>query len=86
MPGEVGRYSIQLLPTAYVFQSGHRMRLALAGAAKAAPGLPFPQGPGPAKEAFTWTILQDAGHPAIFELPVIGTSAEQLSRLALAQQ
>ena len=50
----------------------------------AAPDLPFPQGPGPAAAAFTWTVLQDAQHPATLELPVIGTSAEQLSRLSVA--
>ena len=86
VPGQAAQYSLDLLPTAYVFQPGHRMRLALAGAAKAAPGLPFPQGPGPNPAAFTWTILQDADHPAVLELPVVGTSSEQLSRLTLAQQ
>ncbi len=84
-PGQAWQVEVDLLPTAYVFQPGHRMRLAMAGAASVAPGLPFPQGPGPSSAAFTWTVLQDAGHPAVLALPVIGTAGEQLSRLTLAQ-
>lgn len=61
------------------------MRLAMAGAASAAPGLPFPQGPGPNPAAFTWTVLQDAEHPATLSLPVVGTAGEHLSGLAVAQ-
>ncbi len=85
IPGEAQRYELDLLPTAYVVQPGHRIRLALAGAAKAVPGLPFPQGPGPNPAAFTWTILQDAGHPSTLDLPVVGSGGEQLSRLTVVQ-
>ncbi len=85
-PGQAQKIDADLLPTAYVFQPGHRLRLALAGAASAAPGLPFPQGPGPNPAAFTWTVMQDAEHPATLALPIVGTAGEQLSRLALAQQ
>jgi putative CocE/NonD family hydrolase len=86
VPGQAQKIELDLLPTAYVFQPGHRLRLALAGAASAAPGLPFPQGPGPNPAAFTWTVLQDAEHPATLALPIIGTAGEQLSHLTLAQQ
>ena len=85
-PGQAQTIDVDLLPTAYVFQSGHRLRLALAGAASVADGLPFPQGPGPNPAAFTWTVMQDAEHPATLTLPVVGTAGEQLSRLSLAQQ
>jgi predicted acyl esterase len=85
VPGQAQKVELDLLPTAYVFQPGHRMRLAMAGAASVAPGLPFPQGPGPNPAAFTWTVLQDADHPATLALPIIGTAGEQLSRLTVAQ-
>jgi len=85
-PGQAGKYELDLLPTAYVFQPSHRIRLALAGAAKVAPGLPFPQGPGPNSVAFTWTVLQDRDHPATLDLPIVGTSGGQLSHLTVAQQ
>ena len=84
VPHEAREIGVDLLPTAYVFQPGHRMRLALAGAASVAPGLPFPQGPGASAAAFTWTVLQDAGHPATLVLPVVGTSGEALARLTTA--
>ena len=86
VPGQAQKIDLDLLPTAYVFQPGHRLRLALAGAASVAPGLPFPQGPGPNPAAFTWTVLQDTEHPATLALPIVGTGGEQLSRLSLAQQ
>ena len=76
VPGRAQRIEVDLLPTAYVFQPGHRMRLALAGAASVAPGLPFPQGPGPNPAAFTWTVLQDAEHPATLALPVVGSGLQ----------
>ena len=86
VPGQAQRFEMDLLPTAYVFQPGHRVRLVLGGAASAAAGLPFPQGPGPNPAAFTWTVLQDAAHPATLDLPIVGTAGDALSRLSLAQQ
>ncbi len=86
VPGQARKIDLDLLPSAYVFQPGHRLRLALAGAASVAPGLPFPQGPGPNPAAFTWTVLQDAEHPATFALPIVGTADGQLSHLTLAAQ
>jgi predicted acyl esterase len=78
-PGQAIKIDLNLLPTAYVFQPGHRLRLALAGAASAAPGLGSPQGPGQNPNAFTWTVLQDAAHPATLTLPVIGTGWRQMT-------
>ena len=80
------KIDLDLLPTAYVFQPGHRMRLAMAGAASVAAGLSFPQGPGQSPAAFTWTVLQDRAHPASLTLPIIGTAAEGLAQLTVAQQ
>ena len=80
VPGQARRIALDLLPTAMVFQPGHRIRLALAGAATAAPGLPNPQGPGPNPAAFTWTVLQDGAHPATLTLPIVGTAGDQLAR------
>lgn len=85
VPGQARRIDVDLLPTAMVFQPGHRIRLALAGAAGVAPGLPAPQGPGPSPHAFTWTVLQDGDHPATLTLPIVGTAGDQLARLGTAQ-
>ncbi len=82
VPGEARRIELDLLPTASVVPTGHRLRLALAGAAEAVPGLPFPQGPGPNPAAFTWTVLQDADHPATLSLPIVGTGDEALLNLS----
>ena len=79
-PGMAKRYELDMFPLAYVFQPGHRIRLAVAGGASVAPSLPFPQGPGPNPAPYTWTILQDAAHPSSIELPVVGSSWEQLAR------
>ena len=84
-PGEARRFAFELLPTAYVFPAGHRIRLALAGGARAAAKLPTPQGPGQSKTAFTWTVLEDAQHPSAIELPIIGTSDLPLEALRPAQ-
>jgi predicted acyl esterase len=84
-PGAVRRYNFDLLPTAYVFQAGHRIRLALAGGARAAAGLPAPQGPGANPAAFTWTVLQDPDHPSALELPIVGTGWQGLAASVLAQ-
>ena len=42
LPGEPRKVEVTLLPTSYVFEAGHRLRLALAGAASAPAGLPQP--------------------------------------------
>jgi predicted acyl esterase len=86
VPGAVRKYELDMFPLAYVFQPGHRIRLAIAGGAKVAPGEVFPQGPGQNPAPFTWTILSDNDHPSAIELPVIGTSWEQLSRMVVTQR
>lgn len=85
-PNQPQKVDLDLLPTSYVFQPGHRLRIDLAGAPSVAQGLPFPQGPGPNPAAFTWTVLQDAAHPATLDLPIVGTAGDALSRLSLAAQ
>ncbi len=85
-PGQVVKYQLDMFPTAYVFQPGHRIRLAIAGGAKVAPGQLVPQGPGQNPTPFTWTILADTDHPSAIELPVVGSSWEQLSRMMVTQR
>ncbi len=79
-PGQVIKYELTLYPTAYVFQPGHRIRLALAGGAMLIPGQEHTQGPGKNPLPFTWTIAGDRDHVSALELPIIGTSWTQLSR------
>ena len=81
-PGALRHYSFDLLPPAYVFEAGHRIRLALAGGARAASGLREPQGPGQNPTAYTWTIRSDADHPSLIELPIIGTGWRNLMQAA----
>ena len=85
VPGQARAIDLDLLPTAMVFQPGHRIRLALAGAASAAPGLPAPQGPGPNPAAFIWTVLQDDAHHATLTLPIVGTAGDRLGQPGTAQ-
>ncbi len=80
VPGRIQKYQLRLYPTAYVFQPGHRIRLALAGGAKLAPHQEHTQGPGKNPRPYTWTLYADREHPSSVELPVIGTSWRQLTR------
>lgn len=83
VPGQPRRFQLETYPLAYVFQPGHRIRIALAGGAKPAPDQALPQGPGPLPAAFDLTILQDGDHPATLELPVVGTGWQALTRAGL---
>jgi putative CocE/NonD family hydrolase len=66
VPGTIYPFSLEVWPTSYVFQAGHRIRLAINGAD--IPGrLP---NPNPATQSF----YQDATHPSYLELPTIGES------------
>ncbi|MGK7376288.1 CocE/NonD family hydrolase [Planococcus sp. 1R117A] len=74
MPNEVKEFTVEILPTSYVFKKGHRIRLSIAGGEKATEGQPRPQGPGLNPIASTVKIYQDAEHPSSFRLPLIGVS------------
>lgn len=71
-PGEVDEYTVEILPTSYVFKKGHRIRLSIAGGAKKLDDQSAPQGPGINKTPATVKIYQDADHPSRLTLPVIG--------------
>lgn len=73
-PGEVNEYTVEILPTSYVFEKGHRIRVSISGGAKALEGQPAPQGPGINPIASTVQIYQDAAHPSSFRLPLIGVN------------
>lgn len=77
VPGEPRRFMLRLLPTATVIPAGSRLRLTLGGGADIGlgnDGLPQrqPQGPGRNPRAFIVTVLQDADHPALLTLPIVG--------------
>jgi uncharacterized protein len=80
-PNATEKYDLEFYPVAYVFQPGHRVRLAVAGGAKAAPNQPTPQGPGKNPTKFTWTLHCAFQHSCSLELPIVGTSSEQLAHL-----
>ena len=68
------QYTLNVWPTSYVFQAGHRFRLDVAGGATAGDGVVSPQGPGKSPYAAHITIWQDNSHPSVLDLPVIGKS------------
>ena len=77
-PGEIRKYEMEIWPTSYVFQAGHRIRVDLASGAK--PGAPgYVQGPGQSPYAALITIHQDRRHASHLELPIVGTSWRQLT-------
>ncbi len=69
-PGHIYRFNVQIWPTSYVFQAGHRIRVDLSGSDCCAPVGEDPN-PSPAKV----TVYQDAQHPSYIDIPVIGTIA-----------
>jgi putative CocE/NonD family hydrolase len=64
VPGEVTELVFDLLPTSYLFERGHSIRIALAGADRDHFSLIPSEGPP------TWTVFRDAAHPSHVELPV----------------
>jgi putative CocE/NonD family hydrolase len=64
VPGEPARLRFALLPTSYLFERGHRVRLALAGC-DADHFAELPEAPE------TWTLLRGASAPSHLELPVV---------------
>jgi hypothetical protein len=77
-PGKVTKYEMEIWPTSYVFQAGHRIRLDLAGGAK--PGAAgYTQGPGHSPFPALITIHQSATRASHLELPIIGTGWKPLT-------
>ncbi len=72
-------YTLNLWPTSYVFRAEHRMRIDLAGGAEPGADLQGPQGPGKSPHEATLSILQDSMHPAVLDLPTIGTGGAQFT-------
>jgi putative CocE/NonD family hydrolase len=64
-PGALSEIRFGLLPTSVLFQRGHRIRLALAGADKDT----FAR--VPADGAVTWWVSRTASAPSYVELPVV---------------
>jgi predicted acyl esterase len=78
-PGEIEQYSIEILPTTYVFKEGHRIRLSLAGGSmvyKDENGVAQvgAQGPGLNPNDATVKIYQDKDHLSSLDIPIIGTA------------
>lgn len=65
VPGEVAELVFDLLPTSYLFERGHSIRIALAGADRDHFALI------PSERPPTWTVLRDAAHPSHVTLPVV---------------
>lgn len=64
VPGEAAIIEFELLPTSVVFNKGHRIRLALAGADAGN----FER--VPAEGTVAWRVYRDAEHPSHLEMPV----------------
>jgi hypothetical protein len=65
VPGEVVELAIDLLPTSYVFEKGHRLRISIAGADAGNFGTPVIS-PAPA-----WKVYLDGTYTSYLELPII---------------
>jgi putative CocE/NonD family hydrolase len=70
-PGEVYAFDIEVLPIAYVFKKGHRLRLELANSDSPATDGVFSHLYHPTQMG-TDTIHHDAGHASCILLPVVG--------------
>jgi putative CocE/NonD family hydrolase len=70
-PGEVYQFDIEVLPIAYVFKKGHRLRLELANSDSPATDGVFSH-PYHPTQIGTDTIHHDAGHASCILLPVVG--------------
>lgn len=75
--GKVYEIRMKILPTAYVFPVGHRIRLDIAGGSKVVEGQERPQGPRANPNPATVTVYQDARRPSRIELPIVGTGWRQ---------
>jgi uncharacterized protein len=70
-PGKPYPFSLELYPTSYVFAAGHRIRVTIQGSA-IDPLAGTAHGPGLNLLPVRVTILQDADHPSLINLPIIG--------------
>lgn len=72
IPGEIYRFEIEVLPTAYVFRKGHRIRVELAnGDSPVSDSIHVH--PYPPYKVGTDTIYHDALHPSHILLPIVPT-------------
>ncbi|MDM5196572.1 CocE/NonD family hydrolase [Fictibacillus enclensis] len=71
-PGKAEQYNIEAMPTSYVFEKGHRIRLSLSGGTTALPDQVGPQGPGLNPNPANVKIYQSAQYPSSLEIPIIG--------------
>ena len=65
VPGQRTTVTFQLIPTSVLFKTGHRIRIALAGADKET----FQR--VPATGGATWTVDRGAGAGSWIDLPVV---------------
>jgi putative CocE/NonD family hydrolase len=72
-PGEIYRFDIEVLPVAYVFRKGHRIRLEIANGDSAVTDAVFTH-PYPPTAIGTDTFHHDAVHASCIKLPVVATS------------
>jgi hypothetical protein len=70
VPGRIYEFDMEMWPSSYVYQKGHRIRVALSGSDS--------PGTGANPTASEVTVYQDAQHPSALRLPVIGTSWRSL--------
>ena len=69
-PGEVYRFDIEVLPVAYVFRKGHRIRLEIANGDSAVTDAVFTH-PYPPTAIGSDTIHHDSVHASCLKLPVV---------------
>ncbi len=72
VPADVCRYELELQPTSYVLPAGHRLRIAVQGAA-IDPDIDVSwHGPGLGEHPFTVSVRTGPGYASYAEIPVIG--------------
>jgi predicted acyl esterase len=71
-PGEIYRFDIEMLPTAYVFRKGHRIRLEIANGDSPLTDAVFTH-PYPPTAIGTDTIQHRGAYPSCLLLPVVKT-------------
>jgi len=69
-PGEIYRFDVEMLPTAYVFKRGHRIRLEIANGDSPLTDAVFTH-PYPPTAIGTDTIHHHGAHPSCLLLPVV---------------